>query len=132
MAEGTRGVPVRPAPGRTMTVLEGAGDPVELAADETGCGVFLSVKGRSECQIWFAVHGLADKFNTGGAVRGLRAGEDCTRFRIADGGEVVFYAARGPADVSFDGAPVPWEHDAVSGRGAVRAPRTGELVIIWR
>jgi len=78
-----------------------------------------------------AILGLADKYNTGGAVQNLRHEAHATRFQIRDGGTIAFYASCPPVQTTHEGCPVAVEHNAGSGVGTVIVPSAGEVVIEW-
>ena len=78
-----------------------------------------------------AVVGLADKYNAGGAVKDLRHAGGRSAFCVRDGGALVLYAGRLPAAVTVDAAPAACEHDAATGKVAVRIPAAGEVTVEW-
>ncbi len=78
-----------------------------------------------------AVLGLADKYNSGGALVGLREEKGCSKLRVRDGGLLVMYADRAPAGVTAGGAPTAVLYDAASGKATVPVPAAGDVVIDW-
>jgi len=78
-----------------------------------------------------AVLGLADKYNTGGAVCNLRNEGQHTWFHIRDGGRLLIYAAHPPVSTTFDGCPLECAYSAGSGTGLLSVPRAGEVMIAW-
>ena len=78
-----------------------------------------------------AVLGLADKLNSGGAVRDLRHAAGRSVFRIMDGGILILAAARSPAAITVDAAPVTWRFDAVIGKVEARIVAAGEVAVDW-
>jgi len=81
----------------------------------------------------FAALGLADKFNSTGAVmeRGWSGENEC-RVRLRDGGDFVGWAKREPREVTCDGVEVRGEFDAASGRLACRLAEGGERLLVVR
>ncbi|MGI6494873.1 MAG: Sip1-related alpha-galactosidase [Kiritimatiellia bacterium] len=68
----------------------------------------------------FAPIGLADKFNSAGAVLDKQVGPDgVLRFGLRDGGDLLVWAAAKPSRLTVDGLPADFAYDAAT--GAVRA-----------
>lgn len=78
-----------------------------------------------------AVIGLADKYNSGGAVQGLRHEASRTVFRLRDGGRLAMRAARSPAAVCADGVPCSCERLGKSDAWVAAIPSAGEVVVTW-
>ncbi len=81
----------------------------------------------------FAALGLADKFNSTGAVvaRSWTGAKEC-RVRLRDGGEFVAWAKEAPRALECDGAEIRHAFDAESGRITCRLPTGGEKTIVVR
>ena len=78
-----------------------------------------------------AILGLADKYNTGGAVQHLRHEAHATRFQIRDGGTIAFYANCPPVQATHEGLAIAVEYDSESGKGTLRVPAAGGVIIEW-
>ncbi len=82
----------------------------------------------------FVAVGLADKFNSRGAVERevLRAGERYEA-RLRDGGAFLAYSKHAPRSLTVDGEPLDFQYDAASRRLSARVPVGGarELRIEW-
>jgi raffinose synthase len=79
-----------------------------------------------------AVLGLADKYNSGGAIRDLRYEQGRTLFHIRDGGTLVFYADRSPESVTVDGEPAKCERRNGTDAHDVLVPAAGEVTVTWK
>jgi raffinose synthase len=80
----------------------------------------------------FAAVGLADKWNSGGAVRSTEWIDETTcEVALRDGGDFVAWAARAPARVEIDGIDAAFSFDG--GALCVAAPRGGPraLRVAW-
>jgi raffinose synthase len=80
-----------------------------------------------------AALGLADKFNSTGAVmtKGWNQDGSCA-VTLRDGGEFVAWTEKPPRAVEADGKPVAFKHDASSGRLSVTLPATGKQTVTLR
>lgn len=79
----------------------------------------------------FAALGLADKFNSTGAIVERRwSGSNECRVRLRDGGVFLGWAERGPVSVSCEGAAVAARYVATSGRLTCDVPQGGERVLV--
>jgi len=78
-----------------------------------------------------AVLGLADKYNSGGAVADLRQEPSRTVFRVRDRGMLVLYARRPPAAVTMSGTPMGCEYEPETGKVVARLPEAGKVVVQW-
>jgi raffinose synthase len=82
----------------------------------------------------FAVLGLADKFNSGGAVsRCDWSGKTCL-IELRDGGALLAWADQPPTEVRCDGVALAFAHDSADGRLAIDVPAGGRrhLSVAWR
>ncbi len=70
----------------------------------------------------FAAIGLADKFNSSGAVSGLEFAEGGVTLELRDGGTFVAWCERAPSVLHCDGVPLAFQHDASQSRLDVRVP----------
>jgi raffinose synthase len=81
----------------------------------------------------FAALGLADKFNSGGAIvsRTWQGGE--CRIELRDGGAFLAWAQTPPRELRCDDEPLPFAHDRASGhlRADVPAGARRSLVLDW-
>lgn len=74
-----------------------------------------------------AIVGLADKLNSGGAVRALRRNAGTVACTIRDGGELLAYLPRRPQEIAMDGTTLDftWEEGVLR----ARLPHAGEVQI---
>jgi len=79
-----------------------------------------------------AVLGLADRYNSGGAIVDLHHGKRLTSFRIRDGGILSMYSAEAPVSVTAGGATVSVHHDRKTGRITATIPAPGLVTVRWR
>ncbi len=81
----------------------------------------------------FAALGLADKFNSTGAVmeRAWTGTSEC-RVRLRDGGEFVGWAEKRPRAVECEGRGIDHEFDVDSGRVTCRLQSGGERIVVVR
>jgi raffinose synthase len=82
----------------------------------------------------FAALGLADKFNSTGAIAGRKwTASGACEISLRDGGEFVAWAATRPAKVESGGSKIEFSHDPASGRLSASlfadGPRT--VLISW-
>ncbi len=80
----------------------------------------------------FAAIGLADKFNSAGAIatRERDANGQCT-LRLRDGGLFLAYWAERPTKACLDGESLPFLHDESAARLSIAVPHAGVLVFSW-
>jgi raffinose synthase len=80
-----------------------------------------------------AVLGLADKFNSTGAVtrKQWNADGSCA-IQLRDGGEFLAWAEKAPASVEAGGRNIPFTYDAPSGRLSVSLPAAGKTTVTLR
>jgi raffinose synthase len=76
-----------------------------------------------------AVLGLADKFNSGGAVVDLEHRSGSVAFRLLDGGRLALASASRPSAITCDGVPVAFEYDAATGAAVAVVPAAGSVVV---
>jgi len=80
-----------------------------------------------------AVIGLADKFNSAGAVTGKQWNADGSyTVQLRDGGEFLAWAQTKPEVVESGGRTVPFTYDAASGRLSVALPAAGKTTATLR
>jgi len=79
-----------------------------------------------------AVLGLANKYNSGGAIRDLRYEQERTLFHIRDGGSLVLHADRSPTCVTVDGEPARCERRSGTDAHDVLVPAAGEVTVTWK
>jgi len=80
-----------------------------------------------------AVLGLADKFNSTGAVTGKQWNTDGScAIQLRDGGDFLAWAQAAPERVESGGRSVPFTYDAASGRLSVSLPAGGKTTITLR
>jgi raffinose synthase len=82
----------------------------------------------------FAAIGLADKFNSAGAVGGIRRGRaGAVEVALRDGGEFVAWCERRPGAVGVDSREADFDYDAGSGALHVAVRGSGEhaVEIAW-
>ena len=81
----------------------------------------------------FAALGLADKFNSTGAVTAQRRGDDGSwEIELRDGGEFVAWSQRPPRAVESGGAAVQFQHDATTGALFASLPARGAQTVTIR
>jgi raffinose synthase len=107
--------------------LMGPGDAWSLCLDPGQWEIFTFAPLHGET----AVLGLADKYNTGGAVRNLRHQGRTTRCRVRDGGLLICYAARAPAKATLDSRPIVIKYDAGTGIAQLPIAEAGEVTLEW-
>jgi len=81
-----------------------------------------------------AVLGLADKFNSSGAVSAKRWSHDGSlAVTLRDGGKFLAWSERAPSELLVNGKPLAFSHDALTGQLAAELPVGGkhELLIKW-
>jgi raffinose synthase len=77
-----------------------------------------------------AVIGLADKFNSAGAVTSKHWETDGSyTVQLRDGGDFLAWAQAAPESVQAGGKSVPFTYDAATGRLSVTLPATGKTAI---
>lgn len=81
----------------------------------------------------FAALGLADKFNSTGAIEQRRWNDRTCRITLRDGGRFLAWAERAPQAIWCDGAQRAFDHDPASGRLSLDIPIGGrrELTLQW-
>ena len=80
-----------------------------------------------------AVLGLADKYNSTGAVMAKGWNKNGSySVTLRDGGEFVAWAEKPPSGVEAGGKPVAFKHEAVSGRLSATLPAAGKQTVILR
>ncbi len=84
----------------------------------------------------FAALGLADKFNSSGAIVSRRwdsAHRQCT-IELRDGGTFIAWSATAPASATSAGAPLSIRHDVTTRRLTIAVPAGGPrtLILTWR
>lgn len=109
--------------GRMRTVRRAESIPVRL--DEGGWELYTVAPVRHGC----AVLGLADKFNSGGAVLARRDRPGRCVLTLRAGGEFVAWCARAPRHVAVGRRPVRFGFDADSGKLTVPLPESGRLTL---
>ena len=127
-------IPALPS-GRYVVLAHRLGEARELGPDEAWA---IDME-RSEWEIFTfvplqgntAVLGLADKYNSGGAIRDLRHETDRTVFNIRDGGDLVLYANQKPASVVVDGEPADSKRRDGTDTYVAKVPAAGEVVVTW-
>jgi raffinose synthase len=82
----------------------------------------------------FAAFGLADKFNSSGAIVSRTWQGDACRIALRDGGVFLAWAQDAPRELHCDGEPLPFVHDGASGRLHAHVPTGGPrtLALHWR
>jgi len=78
-----------------------------------------------------AILGLADKFNSGGAVTSLRHGKKQTSFRLRDAGILVMYSAEKPSSIRLENKPLAMQYNKKTGKVTVTVPAQGSLTVLW-
>ena len=80
-----------------------------------------------------AVLGLADKFNSTGAIAAKRWNADGTyTVSLRDGGAFLAWTERPPRAVEANGVAVAFKHDAAQGRLSATLPATGPVTLVLR
>jgi raffinose synthase len=81
----------------------------------------------------FAVLGLADKFNSTGAIMARVWHEGQCQISLRDGGAFLAWAEHTPCTMSCDGAALDFVHDPATGRLRASVPTGGQrtLVVAW-
>ena len=80
-----------------------------------------------------AVLGLADKFNSTGAIAAKRWNADGTyTVSLRDGGAFLAWTERPPRAVEANGVAVAFKHDATQGRLSATLPATGPVTLVLR
>jgi raffinose synthase len=80
-----------------------------------------------------AVLGLADKFNSTGAITARSWNADGTyTVTLRDGGEFIAWTEKPPRAVEADGQAVAFRHDAATGRLSATVPATGPKTVLLR
>lgn len=80
-----------------------------------------------------AVLGLADKFNSTGAIAAKRWNADGTyTVSLRDGGAFLAWTERPPRAVEANGVAVAFQHDAAQGRLSATLPATGPVTLVLR
>jgi raffinose synthase len=80
-----------------------------------------------------AVLGLADKFNSTGAVTDKKWNRDGSlRVSLRDGGTFVAWTEKIPASVTANGKSVDFQHDAATGRLTATVPTGGAASLLLR
>jgi raffinose synthase len=80
-----------------------------------------------------AVLGLADKFNSTGAITARSWNADGTyTVTLRDGGEFIAWTEKPPRAVEADGQAVAFRHDAATGRLSATMPATGPKTVLLR
>lgn len=77
----------------------------------------------------FAAIGLADKFNSSGAIVARSWQDGCCQIALRDGGAFLAWAERAPRELLCDGAPLPFVHDRASGRLRADLPTGGRRTL---
>lgn len=78
-----------------------------------------------------AMLGLADKYNSGGAVIDLKHESAHSAFTIRDQGQLVLYAARPPAIATVNNQPARIRYDHASGKAEVDVTAAGSVRVDW-
>lgn len=78
-----------------------------------------------------AILGLADKYNSGGAILDLKQDQTRAEFHVRDGGVLVLAAVRAPRSVTVGGVPAPVDYDSATGKGTVKIAAAGAVTILW-
>jgi hypothetical protein len=79
------------------------------------------------------VLGLADKFNSAGAVTEKKFNADRSyTIQLRDGGELLALALNGPQSVEAGGHSVPFIYDGVTHRLSVTLPAAGKTEVTLR
>jgi len=80
-----------------------------------------------------AVLGLADKFNSTGAVMDQKWNRDGSlKVRLRDGGAFVAWTEKPPREVTADGKSVEFRHDPATGRLSAELPLGGQTTVLLR
>jgi raffinose synthase len=80
-----------------------------------------------------AILGLADKFNSTGAVTDKKWSRDGSlQVSLRDGGSFVAWTEKPPASVTVNGQNVQFSHDSASGRLSVTVPTGGKATVLLR
>jgi len=80
-----------------------------------------------------AVLGLADKFNSAGAVTQKKWNADGScAIQLRDGGDFLAWSANAPASVEAGGKSVPFRYDAATRRLSVALPAVGKTEVTLR
>ena len=112
---------------RLWRCKRGAREPVKLAEGKWEIVSFAPV------DHGVAALGLADKFNSTGAVMTKKWNKDGSySVALRDGGEFVAWAEAPPQAVECEGKPVTFKHEAASGRLLATLPATGKQTLTLR
>jgi raffinose synthase len=112
---------------RLWRCKRGAREPVKLAEGKWEIVSFAPV------DHGVAALGLADKFNSTGAVMTKKWNKDGSySVALRDGGEFVAWAQAPPQAVECEGKPVTFKHEAASGRLLATLPATGKQTLTLR
>ena len=80
-----------------------------------------------------AVLGLADKFNSTGAVMDKKWNRDGSlKVKLRDGGAFVAWTEKPPREVTANGKSAEFRHDAATGRLSVELPVGGQTTVLLR